>query len=318
MIDAPARPAGSGTGADRPGVKARAAGLSIASNATLIVLKIVAGAVTGSIAILTEAVHSAIDLLASVVAFFSVRKAEEPPDPSHPYGHEKVENLTAALEGVLILVGAAVIIYESVRRLITPTSVSTLGVGIAVVGVSAVANFGVSTYLYKQARLTESPALEGDAAHLRTDAYTSVGVLVGLLLVKITGAERFDSATALVIAAAIVWSGVRLVNQSSRVLVDEALPAEELAAVREAIAEYAAPEVAGFHKLRARQAGSRRHIDLHVQFREGTTLERAHQVSHELQDAIAGRLRAADVLIHLEPERHPGLDDHPEAPVSAD
>jgi cation diffusion facilitator family transporter len=298
--------------------KSRAASISIASNATLIVLKIAAGAITGSIAILTEAVHSAIDLLASVVALFSVRKADEPPDPSHPYGHEKVENLTAALEGVLILVGAAIIIYESVRRLITPSTVDSLGVGIAVVGVSAVANMGVSTYLYRQARLTDSPALEGDAAHLRTDAYTSVGVLVGLVLVKITGAERLDSITALLIAVAIVWSGVRLVTRSSRVLVDEALPDEELAAVREAIEAYAAPEVSGFHKLRARRAGSRRHIDLHVQFREGTTLERAHEVSHELQAAIELRLRDADVLIHLEPDRHPGLDDHPDAPVSAD
>lgn len=302
---------------DRRPSKSRAAGISIASNATLIVLKIVAGAITGSIAILTEAVHSSIDLLASIVALFSVRKADEPPDPSHPYGHEKVENLTAALEGVLILLGAAIIIYESVRRLITPTGVDKLGVGIVVIGISAVANMGVSTYLYRQARLTESPALEGDAAHLRTDAYTSLGVLVGLILVKITGAERLDSITALLIAVAIVWSGVRLVTRSSRVLVDEALPAEELAAVREAIEEYAAPEVSGFHKLRARQAGSRRHIDLHVQFREGTSLERAHQVSHELQDAIGSRLRDADVLIHLEPENHPGLE-HEDSPVSGD
>src|SRR4051794_22197618 len=141
-MDSPARPAGKAA-APRPGAKSRAAGLSIASNTTLIVLKIAAGAVTGSIAILTQAVHSANDLLASVVAFFSVRKAEEPPDPSHPYGHEKVENLTAALEGVLILVGGAIIIYESVRRLITPSAVDTLVVGIAVLAVSAVANFGV-------------------------------------------------------------------------------------------------------------------------------------------------------------------------------
>jgi len=297
--------------------KSGAAGLSVASNSILIALKIAAGAITGSIAILTEAVHSSIDLLASVVAFFSVRKAEEPPDPSHPYGHEKVENLTAALEGVLILVGAAVIIYESVHRLITPSGVDKLGVGIAVIGFSAVANLAVSTYLYRQARVTGSPALEGDAAHLRTDAYTSMGVLVGLVLVKVTGAERFDPITALVIAVAIVWSGVRLVNRSSRVLVDEALPAEELAAVRATIEAYDAPEVSGFHKLRARQAGSRRHIDLHVQFRSGTSLERAHYVSHELQDAISSRLRDADVLIHLEPDHHPGLDDHPDGPVSA-
>ena len=299
--------------------KSRAAGFSIASNATLIVLKVAAGVVTGSIAILTEAVHSAIDLLESVVAFFSVRKADEPPDPSHPYGHEKVENLTAALEGVLILVGAGIIIYESIRRLITPASVDTLGFGIAVVALSAVANFVVSAYLYRQAGLTESPALAGDAAHLRTDAFTSLGVLVGLVLVKITGAARFDPITALAIATAIVWSGVRIVNRSSRVLVDEALPVAELEIVRRTIEEYDAPEVSGFHKLRARQAGSRRHVDLHVQFREGTTLERAHEVSHELQGAISKRLRDADVLIHLEPENHPGLERHEhDSPVSAD
>jgi cation diffusion facilitator family transporter len=307
LIDAPASPAG-GSAPQPPGTKSRAAGLSIASNMTLIVLKIIAGAITGSIAILTEAVHSSIDLLASVVAFFSVRKADEPPDPSHPYGHEKVENLTAALEGVLILVGAAIIIYESVHRLITPAGVDSLGIGIAVLAVSAAANFGVSFHLYRKARVTRSPALEGDAAHLRTDAYTSVGVLVGLVLVKVTGADRFDPITALLVAVAIVYSGVRIVNHSSRVLVDEALPEQELAAVREAIEAYGAPEVSGFHKLRARQAGSRRHIDLHVQFREGTTLERAHEVS---------RLPDADVLIHLEPDRHPGLDDHPDGPVSA-
>jgi cation diffusion facilitator family transporter len=282
--------------------KSRAAGLSIASNVTLILLKLVAGAITGSIAILTEAVHSSIDLLASMVALFSVRKAEEPPDPSHPYGHEKVENLTAALEGVLILVGAAIIIYESVHRLAHVAHVDTIGLGIAVVAFSAVANIGVSSYLYRQARLTDSPALEGDAAHLRTDAFTSVGVLIGLALVKITGKPQFDPITALIVAAVIVFSGVRIVTRSSRILVDEALPPEELELVRETIAAYGAPEVSGFHKLRARRAGSRRHVDLHVQFHEGTTLERAHEVSHELQAAIQERLRDADVLIHLEPE----------------
>jgi cation diffusion facilitator family transporter len=313
-LEAPARAIAPAAQGSR---KSRAAGLSIASNVTLIVLKIAAGAVTGSIAILTEAVHSAIDLMASLVAYFSVRKAEEPPDPSHPYGHEKVENLTAALEGVLILVGAAIIIYESVHRLVNTAHVDTIGVGIAVVGFSAVANFGVSAYLHRQARATESPALEGDAAHLRTDAFTSLGVLVGLVLVKITGIENFDPITALVVAGAIVWSGIRIVSRSSRVLVDEALPAAELETVRDTIERYQAPEVSGFHKLRARRAGSRRHVDLHVQFKDGTTLQRAHEVSHELQAEISRRLRDADVLIHLEPEHHPGLDHHRE-PVSGD
>jgi cation diffusion facilitator family transporter len=266
------------------------------------VLKLVAGALTGSIAIITEAVHSSVDLLASVVAFFSVRKAEEPADESHPYGHEKVENLSAALEGVLILLGAGIIIFESVRRIAEPTRVDKLGFGIGVVAISAVANLAVSTYLYGQARLTDSPALEGDAAHLRTDAFTSIGVLVGLVLVQVTGAERLDPITALIVAAAIVFSGVRIVSRSSRVLVDEALPDEELEAVAAAIREYGAPEVSGFHKLRARRGGSRRYVDMHVQFRPGTTLERAHFLSHELQERIKRRVRDADVLIHLEPE----------------
>jgi cation diffusion facilitator family transporter len=288
--------------AEHTGQKTRAAALSIASNSCLIALKVAAGILTGSIAILTEAVHSSIDLLASVVAFFSVRKAGEPADESHPYGHEKVENVSAALEGVLILIGAAVIAFESIRRLSNPPEIDTLGVGIAVIGVSMVANVLVSTYLFRKARLTRSPALEGDAEHLRTDALTSAGVFIGLALVELTGVNELDAITALAVAAAIVWAGLRIVAQSTRVLVDEALPQDEMDAVRAAIDDYGASEVVGFHKLRARRAGSRRYVDLHVQFRRGTTLERAHQVSHELQGAIRDKLQDADVLIHLEPE----------------
>lgn len=283
--------------------KTRVAAVSIVSNSVLILLKVMAGIATGSIAILTEAAHSAIDLVASIVAFFSVRKADEPADESHMYGHAKVENMAAAIEGMLILAGAAVIIYESTRRLAEGAEVHSLGVGIAVIAVSAVNNAAVSTYLYAQARRTESPALEGDAAHLRTDALTSAGVLVGLVLVEATGVVELDAATALVVAGAIVFAGVRILDRSSRVLVDEALPDPELEAIRAAIDEHDAPEVSGFHKLRARRAGSRRYIDLHVQFLPGTTLERAHAVSHELQQEIGHRIRGADVLIHLEPGR---------------
>jgi cation diffusion facilitator family transporter len=286
-----------------PPRKTRAAAISIASNCILIALKLVAGAVTGSIAIITEAIHSGIDLVASLVAYFSVRKADEPPDESHPYGHEKVENVAAGIEGMLILVGAGIIIYEAVRRLIDQAAVENLGFGIAVIGFSMVANFVVSGYLYRQARLTDSPALEGDAAHLRTDAFTSGGVLIALVLVEITGVEELDAITALIVAIAIVWAGIQILSRSSRALVDEALPEEELAAVRAAITEFGSDEVAGFHKLRARRAGSRRYVDLHVQFRQGTTLERAHELAHELQREIRGRIRGADVLIHLEPEQ---------------
>jgi len=281
--------------------KSGVARLSIASNSALILLKIVAGAITGSIAILTEAVHSSIDLVASVVAYVSVRKAEEPADASHMYGHAKIENLAAAIEGLLVLVGAGVIVYEAVHRLVTGAHVTSLGFGIGAIAVSAVVNMGVSTYLFGRARVLDSPALEGDAAHLRVDALTSLGVLAGLVLIAITGVNELDSAVALVVAAAIVYAGLRLVTRSSRILVDEALPQEELDAVREAIASYGGPEVVGFHKLRGRRAGSARHIDLHLQFAAGTTLERAHEIAHRLQDDIRARVRGADVLVHLEP-----------------
>jgi cation diffusion facilitator family transporter len=282
--------------------KTRAAVLSIVSNSTLIVLKLIAGVLTGSIAILTEAVHSSIDLIASIVAFVSVSKAGAPADPEHPYGHAKLENLAAAFEGVLILAGAAVIALESGRRLFDPPEVELVGVGVAVIAFSALTNVVVAGYLARRARATDSPALEGDAAHLRTDSLTSIAVLVGLLLVELTGIARIDPIVALLVAAVIVASGLRLLSRSSRVLVDEALPAEELAAVREAIDGHGAPEVAGFHALRARRAGSDRYVDLHVQFRRGTSLERAHEVAHELTREIRGRLLGADVLIHIEPE----------------
>ncbi len=287
---------------DAPHVKLRTALLSIASNSTLILIKVVAGTLTGSVAILTEAVHSSIDLVASVVAFFSVRKAGEPADESHRYGHEKVENLAAAIEGILILVGSAVIVFEAIRRLAGHGHVHTVGLGIAVVALSLVVNLVVSTVIARNARRTDSAALEGDAAHLRTDALTSAGVLAALVLVDVTGAQWLDPAVALAVAVAIVFTGLRLLSRSSRVLVDEALPADEVAAIRDAIEAQADRGVVGYHELRTRRAGSRRYVDAHVQFRAGTSLEDAHRTAHELQDLIEARLGDADVLIHLEPE----------------
>lgn len=282
--------------------KSGAAALSIASNSILIALKLAAGAITGSIAIITEAIHSLIDLVASVIAFVSVRKADEPADVDHPYGHEKVENLAANIEGILILVGAAIIVYEASHRLTVGAEVEALGVGIAVMGISVVANLIVSGILYRRAREHDSAALEGDAAHLRTDALTSAGVLVGLGLVELTGAVAFDSITALLVAAAIVWAGLKIIRRSSGVLVDEALPDREMDQIEAAIAAARTPEVAGYHKLRARRAGRRRHIDFHVQYRSGTSLERAHELAHQMRAAIESTIPQAEVLIHVEPE----------------
>jgi cation diffusion facilitator family transporter len=281
--------------------RSRAAALSIASNTLLIALKFAAGILTGSVAVLTEALHSGIDLVASLIAFFSVRRAEEPADAGHRYGHDKFENAAAAAEGMLILAGSTLIAFAAIRSLIVGPQLDHLGFGIVVVGFAAVVNLAVSTWLFRKGREMSSPALEGDAAHLRTDAYTSMGVLVGLALVAITGAHWLDPVVALIIAGAILVTGVKLTVGSLRVLVDEALPDDEQAAIRESIEAFAGEGVVGYHQLRTRRAGARRYVDLHVQFRRGTSLEEAHHTAHALQHAIQARLKNADVLIHLEP-----------------
>jgi cation diffusion facilitator family transporter len=287
---------------DVPGLKQRTALVSVVSNSALIVIKVIAGTLTGSVSVLTEAVHSSVDLIASMVAFFSVRKADEPADETHRYGHEKIENLSAAIEGVLILVGSAVIVFEALRRLIAGGRLHTVGLGIAVVAGSMLVNVVVSRAIARSAARTDSAALAGDAAHLRTDALTSAGVLLGLALVDLTGAQWIDPVVALLVAAVIVVAGLRLIGGSSRVLVDQSLPGDEVAQIRDAIGAFAPAGVVGYHELRTRRAGARRYIDLHVQFRSGTSLEDAHRTAHELQDEIGARLRGADVLIHLEPE----------------
>ena len=247
-------------------------------------LKLVAGVITGSIAIVTEAIHSSIDLVASVVAYFSVRKADEPADESHPYGHQKVENLAAGIEGMLILAGAA-----RDRRSSRCGGCSTCprwsrwASGIAVIGFSMVANVGVSTYLYRQAARTDSPALEGDAAHLRTDAMTSFGVLVGLLA---GGGDRpRDLRPDHRAGGGGGDRGGRPAHHHPHLARAGGRGAAAPRSSRRCGARSRSTgreEVVGFHKLRARRAGSRRYVDLHVQFRDGTTLARAHEVSHEI------------------------------------
>ena len=283
--------------------KSGAAALSIASNAILIAIKLAAGAITGSIAIVTEAVHSLIDLVASVVAFVSVRKADEPADADHPYGHEKVENLAATIEGMLILVGAGIIVFEATHRLVVGSEVET----------PRRRHRGDGLLGGRQPRSSRRSSRAGRRrttrrrwrATRRTCAPTRSprpGVLVGLALVQVTGIAAFDSITALVVAAAIVVAGLRILRRSSGVLVDEALPAAEMDRIEAAIAAARTAEVAGYHKLRARRAGSRRYIDLHVQYRSGTSLERAHELAHQMRDEIEAEIPRAEVLIHVEPE----------------
>ena len=285
-----------------PPVKTRAAAISIVSNSCLIVLKLAAGLVTGSVGILSDAIHSLMDLIASLIAWVSVRKSDAPADSSHRYGHEKLEDLAAGAQAFLLLVGAAFIAIEAVRRLINGGGVDSIGVGVAVTGVAAVVNVVVSTYLERTSRATGSSALHATAADLRTDAIVSFCVAVSLVVVKLTGAHWIDPVVGLLVAGAITRTGVRILIDASRRLADEALPADELAALQQVVESFVGEEVVGYHDLRARHVGSHHQVDLHLQFAGGTSLERAHYVSHQLQDAIVERLPETTVLVHLEPE----------------
>jgi cation diffusion facilitator family transporter len=282
--------------------KSRAAIVAIASNSTLIVLKLAAGILTGSVGIISDAIHSLMDLIASVIALGSVRKSDAPADASHRYGHEKLEDLAAGAQALLLLIGAVFIGYEAVRRLIDGGQVTSVGIGMAVAGGASAINFVVSAYLKRTGARTGSAALHANAADLRTDAVVSLGVLVSLALVDITGAEWIDPAVGLIVAGAISVTGVRILNEALRRLADEALPPDELAALQEVVDGFLSEEVVGVHDLRARHVGTHHQVDMHMQFADGTSLKRAHYLSHQLQDAIVKRLPGTTVLVHLEPE----------------
>ncbi len=293
-------------------LKSRAAAISIASNTALIGFKLAVGILSGSIAIISEALHSGSDLVAAIIAFYSVRKAAEPPDIHHHYGHEKVENLSGVIEALLIIAAAGVIIYEGVMKIIDGPHIDHVWLGIAVMATSGVANLVVSKkVLYPVARRTESAALEADAAHLLTDVYTSFGVAGGLLLVKLTGWEYLDPIAAIAVAVLIIKTGYELVIQSTRVLLDETLPEAELEEIRRCVVEHKGDLIWGYHRLRARRAGSRRHIDLHVLVEDDLTVTEAHDVAEHIAADIRGCVPNADVLVHIEPRATRRDDSEP-------
>ncbi len=278
----------------------RAAALSIASNLLLMLLKIGAGIITGSVGILAEAIHSGIDLLASVIAFFSVRVSAKPADREHPFGHGKVENISGTAEAILIFVAAALIIYESVQRIFTGSQLETPEIGIAIMAFSMVANFAVSRYLLKVSRRTDSLAIEADAGHLTTDIATSAGVLLGLLAVRITGIRLLDPIMALVIAAIIMRTAYKITTKSFGGLVDVRLPPEEEKIVADCIMEHFG-ELIGFHELRTRKAGIQRYIELHLVMSRTSSLEDVHRMCDHLEADIVSKLPHTEVTIHVEP-----------------
>jgi cation diffusion facilitator family transporter len=279
--------------------KMLAATLSVASNSTLVVLKLVVGFLSGSVSIIAEGIHSANDLIAALIAFISVRISEQPPDEEHPYGHGKAESISAAAEAILIVGAAVWIVIEAVRRLLKPEPVEHLGIGVAVMGISVVLNIVVSRYLFRVAREEDSPALEADAHHLATDVYTSMGVVAGLAVTGLTGWHIVDPLMAIGVAMLILKIGLGLTMKSLHHLMDAQLPTAEVSRIEGIL--NGETRIHSWHNLRTRKSGSTRHIDLHIVFRNDATLLEAHQVADELEKRIAQEMAPAHVVIHVDP-----------------
>lgn len=278
---------------------------SISSNALLLTVKLAAGVMTGSVSILSEAVHSATDLVASIVTFMAVRSSASPPDESHNYGHGRFENLAGIFEGVILLGVGGWVIFGAVNGILNGAELELLGLGIGVMALSAVVNLFVSSWLLRVARETDSRALEAEGYNLRTDVWGAAGVALGLIAALATDWTILDPIIAGLIGLVILWTALRLISGSTRVLLDESLPEEELAVIEHVIEDEIENEeaVRGFHKLRARKSGPQRHVDFHLQLRAQTTLGEAHKISDSLEERIARNLPNTDVLIHLEDDR---------------
>lgn len=280
-------------------LKSNAARLSVASNTGLVALKLGVGLWIGSVAVLAEAIHSGIDLLAALIAWYAVRMADAPPDQEHPYGHGKVESISGTVEALLIFLAGGWIVYEAVQGIVTGHRAVAPGWGAAVMGLSAVANWFVSRHLLRVAREHDSLALEADAHHLAVDVYTSVGVFVGLGLVAITRWQMLDPIVAIGVGLLVVRTAVGITKTAFQPLLDASLPPGEVEAVEEAIRADA--RVRGYHFLRTRKSGSVKFVDFHLLLDDELTLCDAHRISHEVKARILEALPGAVVEIHVEP-----------------
>lgn len=276
--------------------KIAVARLSIISNSALIVLKLTVGIISGSVSIISESIHSTIDLLASLIAFFSVKISGTPPDKEHPYGHGKYENISGVIEGLLIFVAAIWIIIEAVDRFIHPKPVEAIGLGFIIMVIASAVNFFVSGKLYKVAKDTDSVALEADALHLKTDVYTALGVAAGLLIMLITKIHLFDPLLAIIMALLILKESYALLKNAFSPLLDTSLPDEEVKLITSIINE----ENVEFHHLRTRKSGDSRFVDFHIELPEKTSLKDAHQKCDEIENSIKNKLVNIEITIHTE------------------
>jgi cation diffusion facilitator family transporter len=292
---------------DNQSRKIMVAAISVFSNTTLVILKLIVGLMAGSVSIISEAIHSGVDLLAAVIALISVKTSSLPADRKHPFGHGKVENISGTIEALLIFFAAAWIIYEAVQKLRYPGALDSLEWGIGVMLLSTVANIIVSEMLFKVGRETDSVALQADAWHLRTDVYTSAGVMFSLVSIRVLewampGKNFFwiDPVAAMIVALLIIKAAWDLTIQSARDLLDVNLPKDEEHWIKEMIHTHR-PSVHGFHHLRTRKAGHFRFVEFHIKVDPRMSVFASHEITEDLSKQIKARLPNTSVNIHIEP-----------------
>ncbi len=280
--------------------KERAAKLSIFTISILVIMKVVASAYTGSVGIRADALHSAIDLSGAVIGLIAVRLSARPPDKQHTFGHGKSENIAGVLIGGLILIAAGTIVYEAVERLATGATLELVTVGIYVTLAAVAINLVVSLYVLKVARETDSLAIEATARDLQADLYSSFAVLIGLVLVRLTGVTALDSIVALIVAVLIGRTAYFTIKRSVGGLMDAKLPETEIVIIKSCILEHS-KQLVGFHRLRTRKAGSQRFIDLHLVIPKDSSITSAHDLCNHLEREIKKKVQRISITIHVEP-----------------
>lgn len=291
----------------------RAAGLSFSSNFVLMIAKLAVGLLTGSIAVLSDALDSAEDVVASTFALFSVRVSARPADADHPYGHGKAESLAAAGQALLIAGGAGFIIFQAVRRLTETDREIIVEPGLITMGVTAVANLGAALYVGRAARATGSPALAADTRHLWTNIAQALAVIVGLGLVGLTDRHIFDPIAALILSGYLLWTASQVSLRALEDIMDVSLPSEDIQAIEGCLAAHQA-EAAGFHQLRTRRSGRQRHVDLHLVVDPHMSVAEVHDLCDRIESDIERRLPRTVVTIHVEPDDGRDWGPYHEAP----
>ncbi|MFQ3610331.1 MAG: cation diffusion facilitator family transporter [Fimbriimonadales bacterium] len=279
--------------------KRRASTVSLGYNLIATVLKLTGAVLTGSVSLLTEALHSATDVVASLFAYIGVRVGSVPPDEDHPYGHGKVETLAGFGESILLILMVAYLLFEGVRRLFQGSSLESLEVGIGVMAFSTVTSLIVGLYVSRVGKRTRSLALQSNGQHLMVDFWTSAGLVVALVVISLTGWVWIDAALAIGIALWLLRGAYRLAHQAFHELIDHRLPDSEIACIDAIV--HSEPAVLSYHRLRTRRSGAVRYIDLHIVVPSDWSLQMAHQVADRLEKRIESELAPAQCVIHVDP-----------------